>query len=181
MGISASVKLDNRCAQPNRGRNLLLAGLDEQGHADVRRAKLVDKIGELVVLPSSIQSALGGSLLALLRDDAGRMGFVGKSNRQHLLGCRHLEVQWQVDLGHQPVDILVSDVPAVLAKMSRDAIGAGARSLMRGPDRVGVRPAARVPDRRDMIDVDAETQALAHAATRLPGLTAGILASSSGR
>jgi hypothetical protein len=43
-----------------------------------------------------------------------------------------------------------------------------------------MRAAARVPDSRDMIDVDAEAQALGQAAARLPGLTAGIEASSGG-
>jgi hypothetical protein len=40
--------------------------------------------------------------------------------------------------------------------------------------------AARVPDGRDVIDVDAEAEARRHAAARLPGLTAGIAASSAG-
>jgi hypothetical protein len=44
-----------------------------------------------------------------------------------------------------------------------------------------MRPATRVPDGRDMVDIDAKAQSLAHAATRLPGLIAGIAASSSGK
>jgi hypothetical protein len=41
--------------------------------------------------------------------------------------------------------------------------------------------AARVPDGRDMVDIDAETELSGHAAARLPGFTAGIEASSAGR
>jgi hypothetical protein len=40
--------------------------------------------------------------------------------------------------------------------------------------------AARVPDGRDVIDVDAEAEARGQAAARLPGFTAGIDASSGG-
>jgi hypothetical protein len=40
--------------------------------------------------------------------------------------------------------------------------------------------AARVADRRDVIDVDAEAETAGHAAARLPGLTAGSEASSGG-
>jgi hypothetical protein len=40
--------------------------------------------------------------------------------------------------------------------------------------------AARVPDGRDVIDVDAEAKPVAQAAARLPGFTAGIAASSGG-
>jgi hypothetical protein len=39
---------------------------------------------------------------------------------------------------------------------------------------------ARVPDGRDVIDVNAETELAGHAAARLPGLIAGIAASSGG-
>jgi hypothetical protein len=40
--------------------------------------------------------------------------------------------------------------------------------------------ATRVPDRRDMVDIDAKAEAVAQAAARLPGLIAGIAARSGG-
>jgi hypothetical protein len=40
--------------------------------------------------------------------------------------------------------------------------------------------AARVPDRRDVVDIDAEAEPVGQAAARLPGLIAGIAASSAG-
>jgi hypothetical protein len=40
--------------------------------------------------------------------------------------------------------------------------------------------AARVPNGRDVIDVDAQAKTSGHAAARLPGLMAGIAASSGG-
>ena len=63
-----------------------------------------------------------------------------------------------VELGHQPVDILVGDVAAVLAQMGGDAVGAGLAAATGGADRIGMSAAARVPDRRDMVDVDAEAE-----------------------
>jgi hypothetical protein len=51
---------------------------------------------------------------------------------------------------------------------------------MRGPDRVGMLAAARVPDRGDVIDIHSKTETLGQAAARLPGLTGGIAASSGG-
>ena len=51
---------------------------------------------------------------------------------------------------------------------------------LRRTDWIGMVAAARVPDGRDMVDIDAETEPLGHAAARLPGLTAGIDASSGG-
>ena len=51
---------------------------------------------------------------------------------------------------------------------------------MRRADRIGMIAAARVPDGRDMVDIDAEAEGAGHAAARLPGLIAGIAASSGG-
>ena len=103
-----------------------------------------------------------------------------KGDLEHLLGRCHLEVQRQVDLGHQPVDIVVGDVPPVLAQVRRDALGSGLCRHDCGPNRVGMVAAARVPDGRDVIDIDAEAKTVRQAAARLPGLTAGIAASSAG-
>jgi hypothetical protein len=50
-----------------------------------------------------------------------------------------------------------------------------------GANRIGMIAAARVPDGRDMIDVDAEAQVPRHAAFRLPGFSTGTAASSGGR
>ena len=85
-----------------------------------------------------------------------------------------------VDTGHQPVDVAVGDMPAVLAQVGGDAVGAGAGSHDRGADRIGKVAPPRVADGRHVIDIDSEAQPAGHAAARLPGLTAGIEASSGG-
>ena len=53
-------------------------------------------------------------------------------------------------------------------------------AMMRGADGIGMIAAARVPDGRDMVDIDAEAEPLGQAAARLPGLIAGIAARSGG-
>ena len=60
---------------------------------------------------------------------------------------------------HQPVDVVVGDVPPVLAQMGGDAVGAGLGGGEGGAHRIGMRAAARVPDGRDMVDIDAEAEA----------------------
>ena len=106
MGVAAGVELDDRSAEPERRLDLALGGLDEQADADVRRAEPVDVISEVIVLAGGVEAALGGALLALFGDDAGGVRAVGERDREHLLGRRHFEVQRQVDLGHQPVDVV---------------------------------------------------------------------------
>ena len=53
----------------------------------------------------------------------------------------------------------VGDVPPVLAQVRGDPVGAGLGGDDRGAHRVGMIAAARVPDRRDMVDIDAEAEA----------------------
>ena len=50
---------------------------------------------------------------------------------QHLLGCRHLQVQRQVDLGHQPIDIIIGNMAPVLAQVGGDPVSACLRRGMR--------------------------------------------------
>ena len=137
------------------------------------------------MLPGGIEPALGRSLLAPLGDDARGVGFVAQRDLQHLLGRGHFKVQGQVDLGHQPVDIAIGNVAAVFAEVRGDAVGAGLGSDDGRAHRIGMVAAARVPDGRDMIDIDAQperigAEARGQAAARLPGLIAGTAASSGG-
>ena len=61
-------------------------------------------------------------------------------------------------LAHQALDVVVDDVPAVLAQMRGDAVGAGLprRGARRAADRDAA--AARVADGRDVVDVHAKAQ-----------------------
>ena len=73
-------------------------------------------------------------------------------------------------------------MPAVFAQMDRNSVGAGCFGNLRGAHGIGMRPAARVADGGNMVDVDPETQVTAHQASpREPGLMAGMAASSGGR
>ncbi len=104
---------------------------------------------------------------------------MAQGDRQHLVGRGHFEVERDGQLGGQAGDVVVGDVAPVLAEMRGNAVGAGLGGEQGGADRIGIAGAARVPDRRDVIDIDPKAQMIAHAA-RLPGLIAGIAASSGG-
>ena len=57
----------------------------------------------------------------------------------------------------------------VLAQVGGDAVGAGIGDELRRAHRIGMVAAARVPDRRDVVDVDAEAQPLSRCGAA-PGL-----------
>ena len=100
---------------------------------------------------------------------------------QHFLRRRHFEVQRHRQRRHQRGDILVANVPPVLAQMGGDAVCARLGGQQRRFDRVGMRSPARVANGRHMIDVDAQAQMSGgsrhYYCFRLPGLIAGIAAS----
>ena len=111
-----------------------------------------------VVLPGDIEAALGGALLAPLRHEAGGVRPGLDRDRHHLVGRRHFEIERLGDLGLQPRDVVVADVAAVLAQMRGDAVGAGLDRELGRAHRIGMPPAARVADGRDVVDVDAEAK-----------------------
>ena len=186
MGVAAGVELDDRRAEQHRRLDLARVRLDEQRDADAGVGEARDERLQVIVLAEGVEPALGGHLLAPLGDDAGGVRAMLQRERDHLLGRRHLHVERQRDRADQMGDVLVDDVPPVLAQMRGDAVGARLLRDQGGADRVRIGAAARVPDRRDMVDVDAEAEPArscrsAHAATlRLPGFSAGMAASSGG-
>ena len=96
--------------------------------------------------------------LALLGHDAGGMRAVTQRDIDHLVGRRHLEIERQLQLAHQAFDVAIDDVPAILAQMGGDAVGARGLGDARGPERIGQPAAARVAHRGDVIDVHAKAQ-----------------------
>ena len=115
---------------------------------------------------------------------------------EHLRGRGHFEVQRPGNLALQPHHIVVMNVPAIFAQMGGDAVGPRLDREQRRAYRIGQRAAACVAHGRDMIDVDAKPKR-SHATypfllrrrpaaqtaptlARLPGLIAGVAASSGG-
>src|SRR5690606_4437592 len=77
---------------------------------------------------------------------------------EHLGRGRHLEIERQLDLPHQPLDVVVGYVAAILAQMRGDAVGPRRRGLARRTHGIGMPAAARVAAGGDMGDVHAELQ-----------------------
>ena len=61
-----------------------------------------DEALQVIVAAGRVEAAFGGALLAPLRHEAGGVRPMPERDRQHLVGRRHLEVERQRDLVHQP-------------------------------------------------------------------------------
>lgn len=103
---------------------------------------------------------------------------------QHLPRGGHFEVQRHAQGSHQAGDIFIANVAPVLSKMCGDAVGTRLLREQRCLDWIGMVAAPCIADSSHMVDVDPETQreGCAHGAQffLLPGLCAGIAASSGG-
>ncbi len=112
------------------------------------------------MLSRSIKAAFGGPFLALLRNQAAGVWTVAQGDRQHLICGGHFQVERQVRLSSQAIYVGVADMAAVFAQMRGNAIRARLGGDTRGSDRIWMRPAARITDRRDVVDVHAKTEVL---------------------
>jgi hypothetical protein len=151
------VELDHRRAEPQRSLELALVRLDEQADADVRAAQLVDIISKVVVLaggveaPSVVRSSrFSGTMQAA----CGRWRWRCRASRRSPPSRGSAAGRSR----HQPLDVGVGDVPAVLAQVRGDAVGALPWRTGSRRGRVGMVAAARVADGRDVVDVQAETE-----------------------
>ena len=61
-------------------------------------------------------------------------------------------------LAFEPRDVVVGDVPAVLAQVRGDAVGPGLNGQVRGAHRIGMPAATRIADGGDVVDVHAEAK-----------------------
>ena len=69
-----------------------------------------------------VETAFGRTFLALLRHQAHRVRLVAQSDRQHLLGRRHLKIERHLQLGHEPGDVVVGNMASVFAQVRRDSV-----------------------------------------------------------
>lgn len=82
-----------------------------------------------------------------------RLGLTG--NRQHLFGDCHLQIHTGIQRLAQNANVAVSDVATVFTQVNGNAVGASLFSDKRRLNRIGIRRAARITQRGDVIDVDA--------------------------
>ena len=103
-----------------------------------------------------IQTPFGRAFFTFLGDKSDRVGHHLLRDADHLLSRGHLKIERDLDGLFQRMDITVLDVTAILAQVTRDIVRAAKLAKDSGLDRVRIRLAASLTDRRDVIDVDAQ-------------------------
>ena len=137
----------------------------------------------MIVLARDVKPTFCGAFLTFLRDKHRSFRFKIERNFQHLFSGRHFHIKRQVGCLPDIGKIYIDDVPAILAKVKCDPLRSRIANHFDCTCRIRVQPAARVADRRNMIDVHAKADAFSHyyLSPLDPGLTASKAASSGGR
>jgi len=153
----SGMNLDHRRAHRGGSLDLLGLGGDEQRDTDTRFGELTDNPTQAVPLTGCIEPAFGCPLLPPLRHDTGGMRTNLARDSYHFRSRRHFKIERLGDALLKPSDIVINDVPAILAQMRGDTVSACGNRNLGGFQRIGMPPAARVTHGRDVINVDAET------------------------
>lgn len=103
-----------------------------------------------------VQAAFGGHFLTALGHEADVLGADIARDVEHLLRDGALQVHARAQLRPQRAHIGVLDVAAIFAQVQGNEIGAGFFGQQRRGDRVRVGGAARVAQRGDVVDIDAQ-------------------------
>ena len=128
--------------------------VDEQTHAHTKPPKSRYPVAKLNRVTRHVQAALRGDLLTPLGHERHLVGTNSPGDRQHFVRERHLEIDDAAHRLGQPLDIVVLDVPPILAKVGGDPVCPGVLANRRSDDRVRVHAAARLTECGDMIHVD---------------------------
>ena len=128
-------------------------GIDEEADVNARVPKPSHGVGEARPAAGDVETALGGDLLAPLRNDRRLVRPQAACERDDVRAGGELEVEHRPHRGREPLDVVVLDVTAVFAQVHGDSVGAGALAVGCGGDGVGDVGPARLPQRGDVIDV----------------------------
>ena len=110
----------------------------------------------MIALSGHVETALGREFLAFLGNEAHVARTDTLRDRDHLVGHGHLEIHMRAHDLVDFIEIVILDMPAILAQVHGNAIGAGVLGNVRSLGRTRVARAARLPQRRDVIDIHAE-------------------------
>ena len=159
MCVRAGVQLDRDRAEIARRANRAFVRIDEKTRANTRSVQARDSVANALLVTRDVEPTFCCDLLAPLRYEGGLMRLQLDRETQHLVGAGHLEVEHCTDFARQTADVVILDVTTIFTQVRGDAVGA--RVLAEPCSRYGIRlvATARLPDRRDVVDVDVKALA----------------------
>ena len=157
VGIAAGVEFNGGDAEIKRGVDLGGVGIDEHADFDAGRVQGFDAGLHARQVAEDVEPAFGRHFLAFFRDERALLRPEGDGDRGDLVRGAHFQVELHLDGVLQDADVTVLDVTAILPQVDGDDVGPGQLGERSGPDGVRLDRPSGLPDRGDVVDVDAES------------------------
>ncbi len=154
--VTSGVQLHRMSAEVVRCANCLEIRIDEKTYPDAGLTQAPDRIPDPRRAAENVETAFGRDLLTPLGNERDLRRTEAQSDGDHFLHARRFEIEKSVGSGCERLYVRVLHVAAVFAEMRGDTVGAGRLTDRCRLDRTGVIATARLPQCRDMVDVDAE-------------------------
>lgn len=156
-GVACGLEFDRVGFEFLGHRHLLDRRVDEQRHEDAGVGERGDRIADADRVRDDVQAAFGRQLGPLFGDDCRFVRLQGDGDADHFVARGHLEVQPGGDGRAEQRQVAVLDVPPVFAEVNGNAVRPAKGGKDRRGDGVRLATKAGLPQRGDVIDVDAES------------------------
>ncbi len=154
--VTSSVQLHCVSAEVVRGANCFEIRIHEKTYPDAGLMQAPDCAPDPRPAAENVETAFGGDLLTPLGNERDLRRTEAQSDGDHFLHARGFEIEKSAGPRCERLYVGVLHVTAVFAEMRGDAVGASRLTDRRRLDRTRLIPTARLPQCRDMVDVDAE-------------------------
>lgn len=154
--VTSGVQLHRVSAEVVRCANYLEIRIDEKTYPDAGLTQAPDRAPDPRPAAENVETAFGGDLLTPLGNERDLRRTEAQSDGDHFLHARRFEIEKSAGPRCERLYVSVLHVTAVFAEMRGDTVGASRLTDSRRLDRTRLIPTARLPQCRDMVDVDAE-------------------------
>ena len=156
VGVGAGVNFANTGANAGGGLDLRDFCIDEDAGGDAGVGETADDITQACFLPDNVQSTFGGHLMPPFGDQHGHFRLDAAGEGDHLLGGGHFEIELDLRALLQPADVSILNMPAILAQMHGNPVGAPQMGFNSRPQRIRFISAPCLADGGDVVDIDPE-------------------------
>jgi hypothetical protein len=160
IGIATGMDFHNRRASGFGSIELMRVSVDEQRNTNAGLPQGEAGCLHTGKLAGHIQTAFGGQFLSPLRNQTDILRQHLERNGEHFVGDGHFQIHLGLQQGAQDMHIGILDVAAVFAQMQGDRIRASRFRQQSGLHRARITGAARLTQRGDVVDVDAQFERL---------------------
>jgi hypothetical protein len=121
--------------------------------ASVRRSY---RLMQRALLREDVEPAFGSHFVPPFRHQHRHLRLDATGDGNHFLGRRQFQVELDLRQFAELLDVGVLNVSSIFAQVDGDPVGTAEMRFDRRPHRIGFVGAARLSDRRHMVDIDAQ-------------------------